>query len=239
MKKMNHERLLAFFAITATTVFWGLSYICAKSLLIVFTPFQVAASRYLITVLIMMAGGFITHRLRPISRHDLPRLFAAGFIGIFIYFILENSGLRLTTAGMASLIIAIIPVLNTIIVSIFLRQHTSLSVWVGVTFSVVGVAVVIGGAEFSINSIWGNLMILGAAFAWVGYTLLNQPLSQKYDAFSINTYQAANCRRSIKKARRLWLSEQRRVLSFNRASHRPIISFHWYQAAWGSASIAT
>lgn len=190
MKEINSGRLLAFLAITATVIFWGLSYICTKNLLTAFTPFQIAACRYSITVIILLLGGCITRRLRPISRRDLPRLIAAGFIGIFIYFILENSGLKLTTAGMTSMIIATVPVLNTMIASVFLKQPASLRIWVGVTLSVVGVAVVVGGAEFSISSMWGNFLIFGAALTWVGYTLLNQPLSQKYDAFSINTYQA-------------------------------------------------
>jgi drug/metabolite transporter (DMT)-like permease len=190
LEKRIHERIRALLAITVTVIFWGWSYICTKRLLMVFTPFQIAAGRYLIAVLLLVPGGLITQRLRPVSRHDLPRLLVAGFVGICAYFILENFGLRLTTAGMASLIIATIPVINTVVATFFLKQRASFGVWLGVILSVVGVAVVIGGNALSNRSMWGNFLIFAAAITWVGYTLLNQPLSQKYDAFSINTWQA-------------------------------------------------
>jgi len=190
-KEIGKERRPALLAITAAMVFWGFSYISTKSLLRVMTPFQIAAGRYLLTVVILLAIGLGAKKFRPAPFREWPRLFLAAFSGIFVYFVLENSGLRLTTAGMGSLIIATIPVINILVAAVFFRQRPAPSAWVGVLLSVGGVFLVIhGGAVFSFASLWGNLLVLGAAFSWVGYTLLNQPLSHKYDAFSLSAYQA-------------------------------------------------
>lgn len=102
--------------------------------------------------------------------------------GIALYFVFENSGLKLTTAGMGSLIIATIPVINVVVAWAFLKQTISKGSWLGVLLSMAGVFLVIrAGSDFSFNSLWGNFLVLGAAASWVGYTILNQPLTAKYD----------------------------------------------------------
>jgi len=190
MKQLK-RRGLPFVAIIATVLFWGLSYISTKSLLETMTPFQIAACRYGLTVIILFGIGFGMRWLKPLPFRELPRLMLAAFIGIGVYFVCENSGLKLTTAGMGSLIIATIPVINTIVTAFWMKKPTSSMVWVGVLLSVAGVFIILqGGADFSFQSLWGNLLVLGAAFSWVAYTLLNQPLSRAYDVFSLNAYQA-------------------------------------------------
>lgn len=189
--KIPSNKTWAFLAITATMTFWGFSYISTKYLLTFFSPFQLSATRYALAVIIMLVIGIVTGRLRPIPVKDWLFLGLAAFTGIFLYFIFENSGLRLTTAGIGSLIIATIPVLNVIVNALFLKKQSSMIVWFGVVLSIIGVFLVIkGGSDFSFKSLIGNLLVIGAAFCWVAYTMFNQPLSQKYDAFSLNTYQA-------------------------------------------------
>lgn len=184
------KRLPAFAAVIATIVFWGFSYISTKTLLNSLTPFQVAAGRFLLASVILLIMGLTSGKIQPIERKDWPRLLLAAFSGIFVYFVCENSGLRLTTAGMGSLIIATIPVINVFVSSVFLKKRASLSSWLGVLLSTFGVYLVIrGGSSFNWTSLWGNVLVLGAALSWVVYTLLNQPLSHKYDAFSLNIYQ--------------------------------------------------
>lgn len=185
-----NRRWPAFLAIIATMVFWGLSYVSSKLLLQTLSPFQLAAGRFALASALLLLWGLVTRNLRPIARQDWMRLTLSALIGIVVYFVFENTGLQLTTAGMGSLIIATIPVLNVMVCSIFLRRSTSPWVWLGVVLSTLGVFVIIrAGSTFSTASLWGNLLVLGAAFSWVAYTLLNQPLSQRYDAFSLNFYQ--------------------------------------------------
>lgn len=184
------KRLLALTAIMITTIFWGLSYISTKKLLYSLTPIQVAGGRFLLASVVSMAAALVSGRLAKVERADWLRMFGAAFLGITLYFIFENSGLKLTTAGMGSLIIATIPVLNAITARVFLKQTISKSSWLGVLLSMAGVFLVIrSGSDFSFASLWGNLLVLGAAVSWVGYTILNQPLTLKYDPIDLNIYQ--------------------------------------------------
>lgn len=188
---LGGKRFLSVSAIVITIVFWGFSYISTKSLLNDLTPLQIAGGRLLIASLVLTAVGLISGKLSKIERNDGVRLFWAAFLGIVLYFIFENSGLKLTTAGMGSLIIATIPVLNVIVASVFQKQTVPKHSWLGVILSLAGVYIVIRvGSNFSYTSLWGNILILGAAVSWVGYTVLSQPLIDKYDTITLNTYQA-------------------------------------------------
>lgn len=182
--------LLPYLAISVTIIFWGFSYISTKILLTSLTPFQLAAGRFFLASLFLLFVGCISGRICMIPLKKWPQLAGASLLGIVIYFICENFGLSLTTAGMGSLIIATIPVLNVIISSIFYQSRPSPVVWIGVLLSTLGVFLIIrAGSDFSFMSLWGNLLILGAALSWVGYTLINQRLAAEYDLFSLNIYQ--------------------------------------------------
>ena len=184
------KRLLAITAIMITTIFWGFSYISTKKLLNSLTPIQVAGGRFLLASVVSVGAALVSGRLAKVERADWPRMLGAAFLGIALYFVFENSGLKLTTAGMGSLIIATIPVLNAIAARVFLKQTISKSSWLGVLLSMAGVFLVIrAGSDFSFASLWGNLLVLGAAASWVGYTILNQPLTLKYDLINLNIYQ--------------------------------------------------
>ncbi|HZK25793.1 MAG TPA: DMT family transporter [Oscillospiraceae bacterium] len=187
------EKLQAVFAIFVTTVFWGLSYSSTKVLLGTLLPAQIAFYRLLIACAALGLLFLATHK-KSVQRKDLLRVMAGGFFGNFIYFLFENNGLRFTTAGMGSLIIATIPVLNVLVGAIIFKEKSNPQRWLGVLLSFIGVYLLIRSGhdgELSFTSLKGNLLVFGAACTWVIYTRLNEPLLQNYDSMVINLYQAA------------------------------------------------
>lgn len=185
-------KLQAVLAIFATTLFWGLSYSSTKVLLDSLLPEQIAFYRLLIA---SAALGllFVIPKKKPVHKKDLLRVAAGGFCGNFIYFLFENNGLRFTTAGMGSLIIATIPVLNVLAGAILFKEKHSPQRWLGVLFSFIGVYLLIrsgSDGNLSLTSLKGNLLVFGAACTWVIYTRLNEPLLRNYDSIVVNFYQA-------------------------------------------------
>ncbi|MBS3901069.1 MAG: DMT family transporter [Dethiobacter sp.] len=188
----NISKLRAVLAILTTTLLWGLSYTSTKVLLDSLLPIQIAFFRMILAALVLGAIFFVTKK-SFVHVVDMPRIIAGGAFGIFLYFIFENNGLRFTTAGTGSLIIATIPVINVMAGAIFLHEKASLSRWLGVFLSFVGVFLIIrSGSEgaLSLVNLKGNLLIFGAACSWVVYTRINEPLMQKYDSISINLQQS-------------------------------------------------
>jgi drug/metabolite transporter (DMT)-like permease len=178
-------------AIIATTVFWGLSFSSTKVLLTVLTPSQILFCRLVLAVLVLGLVRLMRTGT-AIERKDWLRVAAGGALGIFVYFILENTGMQYTTAGTASLIVSTAPVLNVIAGTMLFGERHGIRRWAGVILSFVGVYLIIiyGDAALSLAHVKGNVMIFLAACTWVAFTRINEPLMHKYDNLSINVYQS-------------------------------------------------
>jgi len=135
----------------------------------------------------------ILKKLEPdtrLLRGDVPVMAVSGLLGVTAYYYFQNTGVKLTTASAASMILASIPILT--IVGEFLLFKTKLSV-----MKILSVILSIGGVYFvaafsqqeSVDSLLGNLFMIGAAITWVAYTLITRPLSERYSQLAIVTYQ--------------------------------------------------
>lgn len=184
--------LVALLAIIFTVSVWGLSFISTKVLLNYMPPVEIAFFRFMLAAFFML-GIIIYKRPEKIARKDFLRLISGGAIGIPLYFLFENTGLTFTTAGMASLIIATIPVLNILIGAVFFKEKTSFKGIMGALISFLGVYAIISfgidGDGSGVNSLKGNSLIFMAALSWVFYNRVNAPLLEKYESKTINIYQ--------------------------------------------------
>ncbi len=211
--KLRNRHTLAILAILTCTILWGLSFISAKSLLIAgLTPIQVNSARFIPATAVFLILYLARHSLRPGSVEDsdsnpkpqhstrasgLSREFRtkaglAAIMGIPVYFLLETMGLNFTSAGTASLITGLSPIINAIALLIFLRISIARIQWIGIIMSCFGVYVV-AQADISLSvsqtAMLGNLLVFLSACSWVAYTIMNKPLIEKYDNLTLNTYQ--------------------------------------------------
>ena len=199
----NSEKMPALFAILFAAAMWGASFISTKSLLISgLTPVQIAFVRFSIACMILV-GLQILHgtgkRERPSNENPSKpphngriRMMVGGIIGIPVYFLLENTGLRFTAASTASLITGTVPVINALALVLLLHSKISSSQWAGIVLSCFGVYVVTQAdlvASISDHAMLGNFFILLSSCSWVAYTMINKPLLDYYDGLTLNTYQ--------------------------------------------------
>jgi len=180
---------LAVLASTSTSLFWGLSYAVTKGLLDSMTPIEIAVFRFVLASVVLVITSLFTGSLKPIKRAHLPRAVAAGVIGISIYFLFENNGLKLTSASAGSLIIATIPILNLIVSWLTRAERVTVLNTAGVLLSFSGVYFLVrmSSNPSDGSSLVGNLLVLGAAVSWVAYTRINAPLVKEYDLSTLNT----------------------------------------------------
>ncbi len=104
--------LMANLLIIFTMIAWGTSFISTKIAIAEIPPFTLALLRLSLTSAILWP---VFRHLEPATRLDSTgrRRFAiTGFLGITLYFCLENMGLRFTTASNASLITSFAPLLS-------------------------------------------------------------------------------------------------------------------------------
>ena len=184
------ERALAVMLLCATVVIWGLSFVSTKAALAAFPPMTLAVARFAVAALVLYP---LKRRLAPndrLARTDLPKVAAAGLVGVSIYFLFENYGIKLTTASESALIVASIPTLTLAVEAMRARGGTRPLQWLGSLLSFVGVGcIVVNGLQLS-GSAAGYACMVGADFSWVAYTLLTRELASRYSQVALVFWQS-------------------------------------------------
>lgn len=163
---------------------WGVNFAVVKRALEAFDPLAFNALRYPI------ASAFVFLVLRaqgPLGlpeRRDVPRILVLGVLGNVVYQMAFILGLDRTLAGHASLILALTPVFTAFLSAVTGHERPGPRTWAGAALAAAGVALVTGSAlglgDGDTRALVGDLILLGAAFAWALYTVGARPIVQKY-----------------------------------------------------------
>ena len=180
----------AYAAALGMTVAFGLSFVATKYALRGFQPMLVALLRFTIAGVLL----WVVWRLRPkrerVTRHELARLAALGFVSLTMYFAFETNGIARTSASKAALIIATIPIFVAVLAALVLGERAGPRRWVGITVSFAGVAalVLLGGGDGG-GSLTGDLLVLAAALTAAVYNLMARRLLLTRSALYVTAFQ--------------------------------------------------
>lgn len=188
---MQHH-LKAYAAVLAAVVFWGISFVATKVAFDGVSPYMLLVVRFATAVCLLIPLWFVYSRERLYAQ-DLVFFVLLGLMEPGLYYLLETWGLVYTSASMASLIIASIPVFVTLMAALFLKESLGPRIILGILMTLMGVVSLIrqdlltpdvrGGALF------GNLLILGAAFCASIYTIVSRRLRAKYQTITLTLIQ--------------------------------------------------
>ena len=189
---LSKEQLNANLAMVAVIIFWGISYVSIKVALNEIPPITMGLIRFAIASLTL---GIILRRVEPqtrLAKSDFPKMLLGGIFGITIYFIFENTGVELSSATNASLIVSVVPIITIILDALFFQSRISLMKLSGVIIAVVGsYLAVTGNGKVELNSTHfrGNMLMICAMLSWALFTLVNKSLQKKYSGLFLTTYQ--------------------------------------------------
>jgi drug/metabolite transporter (DMT)-like permease len=128
-------------------------------------------------------------------------LFWESFLGNFLFSICMLSGVRMTSAVAAGIIMASIPACVAVMSWLFLRERVSLRVWVSVLCAVVGIALVsfsktqtsaqwaqASPAQRASDTVWlGNLLVFCAVLCEAAYAVIGKKLTGRLGAKRISS----------------------------------------------------
>lgn len=170
-------------------VIWGAAFSGIKVLLEQLSPNALTVGRLFIsaaTLSLMLPfaprGKVVRHK------GDGWRLILIGLTGAAGYHLAINWGEHFVSAGVASLVIASMPVMVAVAAVVFLRERLGPRKLTGVLISFIGVfgLLVFSNGDFEAGHALGVLITLGAPVSWAIYTLISKPLSARYDGVRIN-----------------------------------------------------
>lgn len=178
-------RRLAVAAFVVAGLLWGAAFLFGKLAFTELPVSQVALYRFGIATLVLLPFALI-RRSFP-SRRDLPRFLLTGFLIVPATFMLQYTGLALTSATSASLIIGTLPPMLAVASAWFYRERLGARGWASIGVSTLGVTLVVGlpGAEHD----WaGDGLVFLSMIVVVAWVLLSKPLIKKYTALVATAY---------------------------------------------------
>ncbi|WOP17074.1 DMT family transporter [Ottowia sp. SB7-C50] len=127
----------------------------------------------------------------PMSPRTRRLLFLESFLGNFLFTLCMISGVKLTNAVSAGVIMAAIPAAVAVLSWLFLRERVAPRVWAGVACAVVGIALVAlskqelpaldpsaGAPQNTTTLAWlGNLLLIGAVLCEASYAVIGKALT--------------------------------------------------------------
>ncbi len=186
MKKINKAYPALFFAM----MFWGLSFVWTRQLLDVFTPLLIIFIRLVLSFFLLYSIAKASKKLQKIQKKDIPFLIFLSFTQPFLYFIFEGYGIKFTSASIASILIATIPLFTPVGAYLLFREKLTRMNILGLFISFAGVILVV--LEFGNNFIFswlGILMLFLAVITGTIYGLGLKKLTSNYNSISITTFQ--------------------------------------------------
>ncbi|MFW6022448.1 MAG: DMT family transporter [Halanaerobiaceae bacterium] len=166
---------------------FGFSFMFTKETLVLMGPFHLLAFRFSFAAIflsIIYIFGFIRINYRG---KKMGLLILLAVIQPGLYFIFETFGISLTTSSEAGIIIALIPVVVSILAALFLNERPGLKQSLFILLSVSGVLFIIlqKDAAESTSSLSGVVLLLGAVLMAGIYNILSRKLSLDFKPVEI------------------------------------------------------
>ena len=165
---------------------WGASFPCTRLLLDAgISPTEIFVYRSAIAYLGLLV--FSRFKVSLWGWKDEALAVLCGLTGGAMYFVLQNIALKLTLLSDVVIVIAVNPLLTTILAAIFLKDaHFSLKVLLGSMVAFAGVAVVTFRDGFVWgNGLLGNILAFLAALSWAFYCIILKRVQGRHSTLSI------------------------------------------------------
>lgn len=186
---MAKSKVTGLFAILATVLVWGISFINIKIAVAVIGPMMLGLMRFSIALVLLF---FMKRYMEPgarLDRKDLPRIVVSGFVGFTLFFFFENNGIKLISPNSASIIVGTVPIAVILTEALSTRTPVSGRILFCGLLSLAGIALVTGISVGGGDNPAGYWMMGGAVVAWAVYCLVSKQLFARYSSLSITFYQ--------------------------------------------------
>lgn len=165
-----------------TVLMWGVSFVATKVLVSYVPPFTAGILRFMLASAILYT---IIRAKEAYKGKDKLYMMLAGFFGVTMYFVFENTGLQLTTATNGSLIVSSTPVWYLLVRDLLDRRRSATIRYIGTIMAFIGVSIIVLNGRFvlKLNPL-GDILMFGAAIAWILYTIFVEHLKD-YDQLKV------------------------------------------------------
>jgi drug/metabolite transporter (DMT)-like permease len=171
---------------------WALNFSVIKIGLATIPPYGFNALRFPLAALLLGAVLLATGRLALPARKDIGWIVLLGVVGNLAYQLLFISGMALSRAGNASVLLTTSPIFTALLSAWLGHERIRPRAWLGIMGAASGIALVVGSGEngfrFGAETLLGDLLLVSAAAVWSIYTVGARTPIRKYGSVRVTAW---------------------------------------------------
>jgi drug/metabolite transporter (DMT)-like permease len=166
-------------AVVTTILIWASAFPAIRAGLQAFGPVELGAARFAIAGVPAALYLLITRPGWPEWR-EMWRIATGGIFFVALYTVLLNIGETTVSAGAASFIINVNPIITAIFAMLLLNETFSRTAWLGTAISFAGIGLIALGEGEGLRIDLGALFVFGAALCNTITTIVQKPILKKH-----------------------------------------------------------
>lgn len=188
---MSTKRLI-YFQLVLVAFFWGGTFNAAGFALAGFHPLAVAFLRFAIATVVLLCIGRREIFSTVIDKKDWLNFILLGLTGIFAYNAFFLYAMQYTSPVNGALIVAINPIVTSVLATIFLKEKFTARLVGGALLSFVGITLVISQGSWQIISAlkfnFGDILTLCSVLSWSFYAIVGKNVSDSFSPMITTFY---------------------------------------------------
>ena len=188
------KKSLVEFSLFLVAIIWALNFSVVKYSLAEIDPLSFNGLRFIFAAAIIWIVLLYRRQLFTIPKKDWLPLICMGLLGNLIYQGLFIIGIDYTYAANAAVMLGTIPIWVALISHFFNLEQMNIFKTLGVLAAFSGIIFIISGGNdpfsFGSDTFLGDIIIIGAAIVWGGYTILSKSFLTRYTPIQFSAIMA-------------------------------------------------
>ena len=179
---MTSSKAYRYLLILLAIIFWGTSFVATKTLLHEIKPVTIIILRLILASILLSIIALSTKRAFSINLKSHGWIFILALIAVFHLWI-QVTGLQYTTAANTGWIIGTAPIFMATLGFVFYKEKVTPFQFAGIVVAIAGLLLLIGKGDITKIGLIenkGDLLVLGSAFTWGVYSMVNKKISLSY-----------------------------------------------------------
>jgi drug/metabolite transporter (DMT)-like permease len=179
---LTTSKTFRYLLILLAIIFWGTSFVATKTVLQEIKPVTIIILRLVLASVLLTIIALSTKRKFSINLKSHGWIFILALVAVFHLWI-QVTGLQYTTAANTGWIIGTAPVFMAILGFTFYKEKITLLQFAGILVALAGLLLLIGKGDITNIGLIenkGDLLVLGSAFTWGVYSMVNKKISLSY-----------------------------------------------------------
>ncbi len=166
--------------LTLAVFLWSTAFVAIRVALHDYSPGSIALFRFLIAALCLLVPYFRLPKRHAVGVREGFLLFLIGPIGIGGYSVLLNYSEVQVPAGIASFVVSLTPVFSSVLAIFILKEKASLSIFLGLLVSILGLFVMAAGdianLKYDLALLWVILAVVCGGIQSIAQKILLRTL---------------------------------------------------------------